>query len=72
MSHGVRQAEHAGADHGGDAVERRVPPFRPARVGLALAGIINHLRKKEKDPKMRVELDQAEDRWKIYMSINAF
>lgn len=27
LGHGVRKAEHAGADHGGDVVERGVPPL---------------------------------------------
>jgi hypothetical protein len=41
VSHGVRQAEHAGADHGGDIVERHLPPFGAAGRGLVLA--LDHL-----------------------------
>ena len=45
MSHGVRQAEHAGADHGGDIVERHVPPLGTAGRGLILT--VDHLRIKK-------------------------
>jgi hypothetical protein len=43
MSHGVRQAEHAGADHRRDIVERHVPPFGAARG--VLRRIIDDLKK---------------------------
>ena len=49
VSHGVRQAEHAGADHRGDVAERHIPPFGAARGGLT-GRVIDDLEHKKTAP----------------------
>jgi len=44
VSHGVGQAEDAGTDHGGDAVEGCVPPLGGARGGLVGSGHLKEIK----------------------------